>query len=61
LIWIELILIGWKNGKVVLCKRAKFSWPVSGWPSSAEQSKGARPTAALTAAWPAPACQQWGR
>jgi hypothetical protein len=33
LIWIELILIGWKNGKVVLCKRAELSRPVSGWPN----------------------------
>jgi hypothetical protein len=31
------------------------------WPSSVEQSKGARPTAALAAAQPALACRQRGR
>jgi hypothetical protein len=33
LIWIELILIGWKNGKVVLCKRAELSRPILDWPN----------------------------
>jgi hypothetical protein len=33
LIWIELILIGWKNGKVVLCKPAELSRPILDWPN----------------------------